>query len=64
MSADGIRHEHRDLALGLLLVIASAVLARAFIFAVPTCTSTSGLARMLQDLPGGCGAPPFEAITI
>jgi hypothetical protein len=64
MSADGIRHEHWDLALGLLLVIVAAVLARAFIFAVPTCTSTSGLARMLRDQPGCCGAPPVEATTI
>ena len=32
-----------------------AVLARAFIFAVPTCMSTSGLARMLRYQPGCCG---------
>jgi len=33
------------------------------VFAAPTCTSTSGLARMLRYQPGCCGAPPFEAIT-
>src|SRR5690348_14495822 len=40
-----------------------AVLARAFIFAVPSFTSTSGLARRLRYQPGCCGAPPFEATT-
>jgi hypothetical protein len=40
-----------------------AVLARAFSFLVPTCTSTSGLARILRYHPGCWGAPPFDAIT-
>jgi hypothetical protein len=44
-------------------LLAVAVLARAFIFAVPTYASTSGSARMLRYQPGCCGAPPFEATT-
>jgi hypothetical protein len=39
------------------------VLARAFIFLVPTCTSTSGFASILPYHPGCWGAPPFEPIT-
>ena len=43
--------------------LAAVVLARAFTFLVPTCTSTSGFARILRYHPGCWGAPPFEATT-
>jgi len=45
------------------LMFGTAVGASAFIFAVPTWISTSGLAMRLRYQPGCSGAPPLEATT-